>query len=351
MRIHVALPMPCYHEFCRKCLNTMFELRKTQDGANICPLCRAPWFKAEYVSRQAQARRTAEAGFMAQPSTGTANRPTRTAYDVYDYMDTASLIRSTARTSTFSSQTATNTTETMDGDIPQQPPRRTPRPYARTAQLSAPPTPPPLDWRSLPVFLAREIRDAINRQQAESTTPTAAPPPTQLPVTGPSSQRPATVPSGPSSWTFGQQPTQEAPRSQRPATQPAASGPSQLGQQPKSATTASVLDPILGPDFFSNVFNNDFFEGINNAAQQASRKRPVPSSFTAQENRTRMAQSAEAFRQAELNVRAAQFHAREFEQRQQQANPASQRARNWAREAEAEARVQEREEAARRRGQ
>jgi hypothetical protein len=132
MRVHVALPMPCYHKFCRECLTSLFARQKIQGGVNLCPLCRAPWFKAEYESPQAQARRQAEqAANTVRPSASTANPffgPT--------FASSANPFLSSSRTSTYSNQTTTSTTQTF-GDAPQPPPQRAPRPYARTGRAQA----------------------------------------------------------------------------------------------------------------------------------------------------------------------------------------------------------------------
>ena len=59
MRIEIELPAPCKHEFCRSCLDKMFARRKRQDGVNLCPICRAVWFEAEYEGSETRARRLA----------------------------------------------------------------------------------------------------------------------------------------------------------------------------------------------------------------------------------------------------------------------------------------------------
>jgi len=57
LRVVVQPPAQCNHEFCQACLEKIFARRKTQDNTNLCPLCRAVWFQAEYESHSARSRR------------------------------------------------------------------------------------------------------------------------------------------------------------------------------------------------------------------------------------------------------------------------------------------------------
>jgi hypothetical protein len=242
---------------------------------------------------------------------------------------------STSRTSTFSSQTTTSATQTF-GDTPQRP-QRAPRPYAWAGGPAAGAAQPattniediqdPKYWRTLPVCLPCRMGAATERARVEANTSGAPPPSLPFPTTGPPGPEPV-----------------------------------QFGQQPTTGMTAAGPDLSLGRSFVNDVFDNIPFFQNSNTAQPASRKRPASSSFTAQEPRTTRSQSALDLRQAELDLRTAELtlraatldtrenllnrleerlntERREFEQRQQEANTASERARIFqiSREAQAQA--------------
>jgi hypothetical protein len=153
LRITLQPPAQCDHEFCRKCLNKIFSRRKTQDNTNICPLCRAIWFQAEYESRSTRNRRLADEAI--NPSLPNPFIPT---------------------TPTVPEQPSSNTTRRASAPVP--PPTRRSQPYRRSgrrvpptnqAQTTAGQTQGSYNWRQSRPYTWREL-------QAERTVPQAAPP-------------------------------------------------------------------------------------------------------------------------------------------------------------------------------
>lgn len=72
--VKVKHPTPCNHVFCETCLRELFSRRRTQDGANKCPLCRAVWFAAEFESVDAQRTRIFDRAENLIPASGDGHR-------------------------------------------------------------------------------------------------------------------------------------------------------------------------------------------------------------------------------------------------------------------------------------
>ena len=160
MRVVVQPPAQCNHEFCQACLEKILARRKTQDNTNLCPLCRAVWFQAEYESLSARSRRLTEEA-------------------------TEVLGAGNSAPSLFAGVPEGPAGETMSSSIgrdtdPVPQPTRTPRPYARTSQPRPRATQSPTtsgdtsyrgNWRTEPVFTHREFHAALAAGQAAAGQP------------------------------------------------------------------------------------------------------------------------------------------------------------------------------------
>jgi len=196
MRVVVQPSAQCNHEFCQACLDKIFVRRKTQDNTNLCPLCRAVWFQAEYESHSARSRRLTEEA-------------------------TEVLRAGNAAPSLFVPEDPmgdTTSDSTGRDTNPRPQPMRTPRPYARTSQPRPPTTQSRTafrdtrysgDWRAEPVFTHREFHAALAAGQAAAGR-TEPPPTTSGPHTAAHPARPTPQP-----FQFGQQRTPFPAPSQR----------------------------------------------------------------------------------------------------------------------------------------
>ncbi|KAI4667659.1 uncharacterized protein J4E88_010179 [Alternaria novae-zelandiae] len=190
IRVVIQSPAQCNHEFCQACLEKIFARRKTQDNTNLCPLCRAVWFKAEYESLSARSRRLTEEA-------------------------TEVLRAGNSAPSLFAGvpegpagETMSDSTRRDTDPVPQ--PMRTPRPYARARQPRPSTTESSAgsrdtrysgDWRTEPVFTHREFHAALAAGQAAAGQPE---PPATTSVPHTSSHPPRSTPQP---FQFGQQPT------------------------------------------------------------------------------------------------------------------------------------------------
>ena len=198
MRVVVQPPAQCNHEFCHACLEKIFARRKTQDNTNLCPLCRAVWFQAEYESLSARSRRLTEEA-------------------------TEVLRASNSAPSLFAGVPEGPAGETMSDSArrdtnPLLQPARTPRPYARTSQPRPPATQSRTtsgdtsyrgNWRTEPVFTHREFHAALAAGQAAAGR-TEPPPTTSGPHIASHPARPTPQP-----FQFGQQRTPSSAPPQR----------------------------------------------------------------------------------------------------------------------------------------
>ena len=155
LRVVIQPPAQCNHEFCQACLEKIFARRKTQDNTNLCPLCRAVWFRAEYESLSARSRRLTEEATEVLRASNSASAPS-----LFVPEDPAE-------------ETMSESTRRDTGPLLQ--PARTPRPYARTSQHRPPATQSSAasgdtrysgDWRTEPVFTHREFHAALAAGQA-----------------------------------------------------------------------------------------------------------------------------------------------------------------------------------------